>query len=180
MAKLKPKTVADRYKPIEKSLQKLKKQELIELLMQLGMLSDSACKELESRLKIDKPAELIVHDINSAIMLATEVDDSSINYNFDYDDQAYSEIESGFKSLIKLGELDSVKTLAVELMSTGSYQVECSDEGLMSDEIEDCLLPVIKAVKQQDSDGGRAWAKKMIAADRVGFICDNSLKKMAS
>ena len=37
--------------------------------------------------------------------------------------------------------------LALSLMKSGSEQVEMSDEGLMTADIEDCLRVVIKAVK---------------------------------
>ena len=38
--------------------------------------------------------------------------------------------------------------LALELMKQGSYQVEMSDEGMMTADIEDCLSVVLKAVEK--------------------------------
>ena len=67
--------------------------------------------------------------------------------------------------------------LSVELMHKGSYQVECSDEGLMTDDIRECLLPVIKAVRKSKlsaTDHFR-WTSLMLAADRVGFICQEEV-----
>lgn len=62
-------------------------------------------------------------------------------------------------------------------MKDGSYQVECSDEGLMTDEISDCLKPVIRAVKA--AGGGAAkWASDMQRADRIGCICDTELAEL--
>ena len=63
--------------------------------------------------------------------------------------------------------------LSVELMHKGSYQVECSDEGLMTDDIQECLLPVIKAVRKSGlkSTDIFHWSSLMLATDRVGCIC---------
>ena len=40
--------------------------------------------------------------------------------------------------------------LSLELMKQGSYQVEMSDEGLMTDDIEECLRVVVQALKKCD------------------------------
>ena len=64
-------------------------------------------------------------------------------------------------------------------MESGSYQVECIDEGMMPDEIEVCLRPVIRAVAKADPDEAKLWCGKMMAADRVGFICDQELARVA-
>lgn len=68
--------------------------------------------------------------------------------------------------------------MALELVKSGSEQVERRDAGLMTDDIEDCLRVVIKAVKSSmlPAETKRAWAEKMRRADRVGFICDQELK----
>ena len=50
--------------------------------------------------------------------------------------------------LIDLGELHLAMELSLELMKQGSYQVEMSDEGLMTDDIEECLRVVLPAVKK--------------------------------
>ena len=63
-------------------------------------------------------------------------------------------------------------------MKDGSYQVESSDEGLMTDEISDCLKPVIRAVKAVGGDEAAKWAIDMQIADRVGFICDDELAEL--
>ena len=84
---------------------------------------------LESKLSIDKPTELLLADIESAIGRATDFDNRMLNRNFDVDWQAYKEVEKGFGKLLKLGQVAEVKVLALKLMKQGSYQVECSDEG---------------------------------------------------
>lgn len=52
----------------------------------------------------------------------------------------------GLKKLIELGQIKDAKSLAVKLMMDGSYQVECSDERLVPDDIQGCSSQVIQAV----------------------------------
>jgi hypothetical protein len=65
-------------------------------------------------------------------------------------------------------------------MNQGSYQVEMSDEGMMTDDIEECLQVVINALKNCDlpSDDVIAWCTAMTKKDRVGFICDAELQAL--
>ena len=63
-------------------------------------------------------------------------------------------------------------------MRAGSHQVECSDEGLMTDEICDCLRPVIEAVEAAGGSKAAQWAREMSQADRVGVICHEELKEL--
>jgi predicted component of type VI protein secretion system len=104
-----------------------------------------------------------------------------MGYNFDYDYEAYQTVRENLEKLIKASLLKSTMDLALELMKSGSEQVEMSDEGLMTDEIEDCLRVVIKALKSADlpAETQRAWAKNMQRADRVDFICDEELQALA-
>jgi hypothetical protein len=78
----------------------------------------------------------------------------------------------------KVGFLADAKSLALKLMYDGSYQVECSDEGLMADDISECLKPVILAVKAAGGAEACKWAGEMLKADRVGFICDKELAEL--
>ena len=55
---------------------------------------------------------------------------------------------------------------------------ECSDEGLMSEEISECLKPVIHSVKTAGDRDAAKWAREMQLADRVGFICDKELAEL--
>lgn len=135
-------------------------------------------RELESRLDVEKPLDLLVVDVSSAIDRATDFDERMINHNFDVEWQAYEDVQNGLSQLIKLGHLEDAKSLALKLMKDGSYQVESSDEGLMTDEISDCLKPVIRAVKAVGGDQAAKWAFKMQNADRVGFICDDELAEL--
>ena len=54
------------------------------------------------------------------------------------------------KRLVQLGELDAAMKLSLELMKQGSYQVEMSDEGLMSDDIEARWRPVVRGLQKSD------------------------------
>ena len=135
-------------------------------------------RELEDRLNIEKPVDMLVADISSAIDRATDFDEREINYNFDVDWQAYADVQRGLSLLVERGRLAEAKSLALKLMKDGSYQVECSDEGLMTDEIIQCLRPVIRAVKDAGGDQAVKWAGDMQKADRVGFICDAELAEL--
>ena len=71
-------------------------------------------------------------------------------------------------------------TLALELMKSGSRQVEMSDEGMMTDEIEECLMVVIKALEKRNLPAGDslAWCSAMLENDCVGFICCDELESL--
>ena len=133
---------------------------------------------MEDRLTIEKPVDLLVADVSSAIDRATDFDERMLNHNFDVDWQAYADVQKGLAQLVDLGLLADAKVLALKLMKDGSYQVECSDEGLMTDEISECLKPVIRAVKAAGGDEAVEWARDMQTADRVGFICDTELAEL--
>ena len=68
---------------------------------------------------------------------ATDFDERDINRNFAYDYEAYREVKRNLGRLIDAGQLRLAMQLALELMKRGSYQVEMSDEGLMTRDIED-------------------------------------------
>ena len=70
--------------------------------------------------------------------------------------------------------------LSLELMAKGSYQVEMSDEGLMTDDIESCFRPILEALKKGDLPAAEVivWYAEMMKRDRVGFICDRELRML--
>jgi hypothetical protein len=82
--------------------------------------------------------------------------------------------------LIDSGQLRLAMQLALELMKQGSYQVEMSDEGLMTADIEECLSVVHKAVRECDlpEDEVIEWCSAMLANDRVGFIAREPLQSL--
>jgi hypothetical protein len=70
--------------------------------------------------------------------------------------------------------------LSLELMQGGSRQVEMSDEGMMTEDIEECLQVVIQSLKKCDIPASElhTWCAQMLASDRVGFICDRELRAL--
>ena len=82
--------------------------------------------------------------------------------------------------LIGLGHLRPAMELSLELMAKGSYQVEMSDEGMMTEEIEECLQVVIEALQTGDLPVNEVaeWCMKMRKRDCVGFVCDEELQTL--
>jgi hypothetical protein len=82
--------------------------------------------------------------------------------------------------LIDAGQLPLAMRLALELMKQGSYQVEMSDEGLMTKDIENCLDVVLKALAKSDLPATEviAWCTAMLDTDRVGFIARGPLQSL--
>jgi hypothetical protein len=107
-------------------------------------------------------------------------DERGRNRNFDYDSEAYGEVKRNLGRLIDAGQWRLALQLALELMKQGSYQVEMSDEGLMTEDIEDCLRVVFQALPKWDlpADEVLAWCSAMRASDRVGFIATRSLQSL--
>jgi hypothetical protein len=168
----------DQFPLIEEALRKRTKADLIGIVMMMAKEHGTVARGLETRLAVEKPVDLLVADVSSAIDRATDFDEREINYNFDVDWQAYEDVQNGLQQLVDLECLEDAKSLAVKLMKDGSYQVESSDEGLMTDDIEDCLRPVIQAVKAAGGSDVDQWANKMRRADLVGFICEHELAEL--
>jgi hypothetical protein len=169
---------SDRFPLIGRALCKRTKADLIAMILVIAKKHAVVARELEDRLNIEKPVDLLVADISSAIDRATDFDVRMMNHNFKVDWQAYADVQKGLSLLVELGRLTEAKSLAIKLMKDGSYQVECSDEGLMSDDISECLEAVIQAVKAAGGVEAAKWAGDMQKADRVGFICDKKLAEL--
>lgn len=170
----------DRFPLIEKALRRQTKADLIALILRMAEEHAVIAQELEDGLDIEKPVGLLLSDVSAAIERATDFDRRMINRNFDVDWQAYADVQKGLSRLVELGQLEDAKSLALQLMQAGSYQVECSDEGLMADEIADCLRPVIEAVEAAGGSEAAQWAREMSQADRVGVICHEELAELRS
>ena len=99
---------------------------------------------------METPPKELVAATRQAIASATDFDEREINCNFDYDSEAYEEVKRNLGRLIELGQLRPAMELSLELMKEGSYQVEMSDEGMMTDDIKECLKVVIVALKKCD------------------------------
>jgi hypothetical protein len=82
--------------------------------------------------------------------------------------------------LIASGQLRLAMPLALELMELGSYQVEMSDEGLMTGDIEDCLREVLKTLRKCELPTAEVigWCSAMLGNDRVGFIAREPLEAL--
>lgn len=167
---------------LRKALAKQTKSELVEVIMKFALADRSAMRRLELRFGVELPAKELLDSARRAIADATDFDERESDYNFAYDYEAYEAVKRDFGRLIGLGCLHETMELSLELMSKASYQVEMSDEGLMTDDVEDCLQVVIDAVQRADLPASEvaAWCEAMTRKDRVGFICDEELKALHS
>jgi len=134
-------------------------------------------RRLAERIDLEVPPKELVAATRQAIVDATDFDERDINRNFDYDYEAYGEVKRNLSRLIELGQLRLAMELSLELMKQGSYQVEMSDEGLMTQDIEECLAVVAQALKKCDLPPGEviAWCTEMAKRDRVGCFFDREL-----
>ena len=137
-------------------------------------------RQLELKFDVEATPKELVAATRQAIGDATDFDEREVNYNFDYDHQAYRTIQRNFGRLIEQGHLRDAMALALELMRRGSYQVEMSDEGLMTDDIAKCLQVVINALTRGNLPAEEviAWCAAMAKKDRVGFICETELQAL--
>jgi len=137
-------------------------------------------RQLDARFELEAPPRELVLATRQAIADATDFDERDINRNFSYDYAAYDSVKRNLSRLVSLGQLRLAMELSLELMDQGSYQVEMSDEGLMTDDIEECLKVVIQALRKCDLPASEsiAWCRDMLKKDRVGFICEEQLKKL--
>lgn len=131
-------------------LSQRKKAELVDVLLELAQEDRGVLRQLTARLDVAAaPAERVAAT-RQAIADATSFDMRDINRNFDYDYEAYREVKRNLGRLIASGQLRPAMELALELMKQGSYQVEMSDEGMMTEDIEDCWSVVLKTLAQCD------------------------------
>jgi hypothetical protein len=163
---------------LRKALAKRTKGELIDVLVELAGADRNLLRQLDARFGLEAAPQELIGATRLAIADATDFDERDINHNFSYDDEAYEEVKRNLSRLIDLGQLRPAMELSLELMKEGSYQVEMSDEGLMTRDIEECLGVVLKALKKCDlpKDEKIAWCAEILRRDRVGFICDGELE----
>ena len=158
-------------------LTRRKKAELVDVLMELAEADRTIFRQLTARFAVAMTPDDLATATRQAIADATDFDERDMNRNFDYDSDAYSTVKRNLGRLIGSGQLRLSMTLALELMKQGSYQVEMSDEGLMTEDIEDCLNVVIEALRTCDLPATEviAWCSTMLENDRVGFIGGESI-----
>src|SRR3954469_17314780 len=146
------KAVPSRKQPVpaaalRQALTRRKKVELVDVLVELAKADRGILRQLTARFGVATTPDELVTATRLAIADATDFDEREINRNFDYDYDAYSEVKRNLGRLIDSGQLRPAMELSLELMKQGSYQVEMSDEGLMTEDIEDCLSVVIAALR---------------------------------
>jgi hypothetical protein len=185
MAKRLPKKLvktSDVSERLRKALSKRSKEDLIAVLVELAKEDHNILRQIDARFELEAPLVELVAATRRAIADATDFDERDANYNFDYDHAAYDEVKRNLARLVKLKQLRQAMELSLELMSAGSQQVEMSDEGLMTEEIEECLMVVVKALAKCDlpSDEKLAWCAAMTKRDRVGFLCDEEIQSLSN
>ena len=170
----------DSLDPFRRALTSLGKDDLVGVIVELARRDRGIQRELETRFEVEPPVTELIVNTQCAISDATDYDERQINHNFDYDYGAYEAIQRNFRSLIAAGLIEDVLELSLKLMRDGSHQVEMSDEGLMADDIEECLRVVGNALKKSDLSPSRivAWCDAMLKADRVGFIFQKELEAL--
>jgi hypothetical protein len=166
--------------PLRRALTRHKKSELVDLLIALAQADRGVLRQLSARCDVATTWEELASQTRQAISDTTAFDERDINRNFDYDHEAYAEVKRNLGRLLAAGQLRLAMPLALDLMKRGSYQVEMSDEGLMSDDIEDCLRVVIESLAKSDVPANEviAWYTAMLASDRVGFIARKPLEAL--
>jgi hypothetical protein len=164
------------------ALTRKKKAELVDVLMELAGADRGILRQLTARFDVAPAPDDLVAATRQAIAEATAFDKRDINRNFAYDHQAYSEVRRNLGRLIGAGQLRLAMPLALELMKRGSYQVEMSDEGLMTEDIEDGLNEVLEALRKCDLPAAEviAWCSAMLESDRIGFIAREPLQALRS
>ena len=156
------------------------KRELIDALVEFAGDDRALLRRLDARFEWEAPPQELVAATRQAIADATYFDQRDINRNFRYDYAAYEAVKRNLRRLIGLGQLRSAMDLSLELMVKGSHQIEMSDEGLMTDDVKECLQVVLEALPKCDLPPHEvaAWCTHMLAGDSVGFVCDEELKAL--
>ena len=165
---------------LRQTLSSRKKAELVDTLLELAQADRGILRQLTARFDVAAAPDELVAATHQAIADATDFDERDINHNFAYDYEAYGEVKRNLGRLIDSGQLRLAMQLALELMKQGSYQVEMSDEGMMTEDIEDCLSVVLKPLHKCNlpADEVIAWCSAMLASDRVGFIAREPLQSL--
>ena len=151
---------------LRQALTRRKKSELVDALMELAEADRGILRQLTARFDVATAPDDLIATTRQAIADATRFDKRDINRNFSYDYAAYGEVKRNLGRLIACGQLRLAMSLALELMKHGSYQVEMSDEGLMTEDIENCLNVVLEALRKCDLPAAEviAWCSKSSSA----------------
>jgi len=179
-SRIAPGTRSEPTSQLRTKLSRRTKAELVDTLLELARANLGILRQLNARFDVAAAPDELVVATRRAIGDATDFDERDINRNFDYDYEAYEEVKRNLGLLMELGHPKLAMELSLELMKEGSYQVEMSDEGMMREEIEDCLSVVLKSLKQVDVPAKElaAWCSNMLASDCVGFIATEPLQAL--
>jgi hypothetical protein len=175
-----PRKPADTTAGLRKALNARSKPELVNALLELAQADRGVLRQLTARFDVAAAPKELVAATRQAIADAADFDEREMNTNFDYDYQAYEEVKRNLARLITSGQLRLAMELSLDLMKQGSRQVEMSDEGMMTDDIQECLSVVLKELKKCDLPAKDviAWCSAMLANDRVGFIAREPLQSL--
>ena len=165
---------------LRRALCRRRKAELVDTLLELAQADRGVLRQLTARFDVAAAPDELVAATHQAIADATAFDERDINRNFAYDYEAYGEVKRNLGRLIDAGQLRPAMQLALGLIKQGSYQVEMSDEGLMTQDIEGCLEVVLRALEKCDLPAAEvvAWCTAMLDNDRVGFIARGPLRAL--
>jgi hypothetical protein len=170
----------DAAKTLRGALAKRGKAELVEALVELAAADRQVFRQLDAQFELESPPQELVVATRQAIADATAFDKRDINRNFDYDYDAYAAVKRNLHRLAESGQLRLAMELSLTLMERGSHQVEMSDEGLMTEDIEECLTVVVAALKDSGLPTAEilAWCDQMTRADSVEFICEKEFQML--
>jgi hypothetical protein len=165
---------------LHNALARRTKRELIDTLVEFAEDDRRIMRQLNEQFEVEAPPDELLAATRQAIADATYFDKRDINRNFSYDHMAYDAVKHNLGRLIGLGQLRAAMELSLELMVKGSHQIEMSDEGLMTEEVKECLQVVLEGLARCDlpADEMAAWCRQMLVGDSVGFVCDEELKSL--
>jgi len=78
---------------LERALSKHKKAELINVIVESARADRSILRQLELQFGMEAPPKELIAATRQAIVDATDFDEREINYNFDYDYEAYRTVK---------------------------------------------------------------------------------------
>ena len=178
--KTSPKRSSSLQQELEKTLSKQSKKTLVDWIMATANSDPKLLRQLKQEFSIEVSTHDLVADTRNAIANATDFDEREMNHNFDFDSHAYVTTAKNFKKLIKADRWDELLPLTLELMEKGSYQMEMSDEGMMLDDIDDCLESVIESMYDSHLPVAARikWCEAMLKTDRTKCISTRPLKAL--
>ncbi|MBD3167573.1 hypothetical protein GF324_13315 [bacterium] len=131
-------------------LQSLEKEELVNLILKFTAMYPTLTQSLSFLLgagdnETERLIESVRGDLANLASCATSVD-----YWFEADDLAdFSEIKHRLQLLLEKDHADEILEMGEELLATGNQIVETvDDDGVLAMELEECLLPLVEALRQ--------------------------------